>query len=56
MPARCLKGANLRVTANVQNAFVITKYKGLDPELNGGLDNNLYPRPRMFVVGVNLDF
>jgi len=53
---KVFKDANLRLTANVQNAFVITKYKGLDPELNGGIDNNLYPRPRMFVLGVNLDF
>ncbi|MBC7849735.1 MAG: TonB-dependent receptor, partial [Chitinophagaceae bacterium] len=49
-------GVRMRVSANVQNAFVITKYKGLDPELNGGIDNNLYPRPRMFVLGINLDF
>ena len=48
--------ANLRISANVQNVFVITKYKGLDPEVNGGIDNNLYPRPRTFVLGVNLDF
>jgi iron complex outermembrane receptor protein len=48
--------ANLRISANVQNVFVITKYKGLDPEINGGIDNNLYPRPRTFVLGLNLDF
>ena len=48
--------ANLRISANVQNVFVITKYKGLDPEVNGGIDNNLYPRPRTFVLGLNLDF
>ena len=53
---KVFKDANLRLTANVQNAFVITDYKGLDPELNSGIDNNLYPRPRMFVLGVNLDF
>ncbi len=53
---KVFKDASLRLTANVQNAFVITKYKGLDPELNSGIDNNLYPRPRMFVLGVNLDF
>ncbi len=52
---KVFKDANLRLTANVQNAFVITKYKGLDPEITG-IDNNLYPRPRMFVLGVNLDF
>ncbi len=48
--------ANMRISANVQNAFVITKYTGLDPEINGGIDNNFYPRPRTFVLGVNLDF
>ena len=48
--------ANLRINANVQNAFIITKYKGLDPEVNGGIDNNFYPRPRTFVLGLNLNF
>ena len=48
--------ANLRVSANVQNVFVITKYDGLDPEQNGGIDGNVYPRPRIFALGLNLDF
>lgn len=48
--------ANLRLSANVQNVFVITKYKGLDPEISGGIDNNLYVRPRVFVFGISLDF
>jgi iron complex outermembrane receptor protein len=48
--------ANLRINANAQNVFVITKYKGIDPEINGGIDNNFYPRPRTFVLGLNLDF
>lgn len=48
--------ANLRLSGNVQNAFVITKYTGLDPEVFGGIDNNIYTRPRVFVLGVNLDF
>jgi len=46
----------VRITGNVQNVFVITNYNGLDPEISGGIDNNLYPRPRVFVLGVNLDF
>jgi iron complex outermembrane receptor protein len=50
------KGARLRLSANIQNAFVITKYKGLDPEVFGGIDNNIYPRPRTYVIGLNLDF
>lgn len=47
--------ANLRATANVQNVFTVTKYKGLDPEIAGGIDNNFYPRPRVFSLGFNLD-
>jgi iron complex outermembrane receptor protein len=46
----------VRVTATVNNAFVITKYSGLDPEISGGIDNNFYPRPRVYSLGVNLDF
>lgn len=45
-----------RLSFTVQNVFTITKYKGLDPEVNGGIDNNFYPRPRVFVLGVNLTF
>jgi iron complex outermembrane receptor protein len=48
--------ADLRFNASVQNVFVITKYKGTDPEINSGIDNSFYPRPRTFVMGVNLDF
>jgi hypothetical protein len=48
--------ASLRLSANVQNVFVITQYKGLDPEINGGIDNNFYPRPRIFVIGLHLNF
>ncbi|WP_347158825.1 SusC/RagA family TonB-linked outer membrane protein [Pontibacter chitinilyticus] len=44
----------VRLNANVQNAFVITKYKGLDPEIAGGIDNNFYPRPRVYTLGVSL--
>lgn len=47
---------NLRIYANVQNLFIITKYTGLDPEIFGGIDNNIYPRPRTFMLGVNLEF
>ncbi len=48
--------ATLRVSGNVQNAFTITKYKGIDPEINGGIDNKFYPRPRTYVLGLNLNF
>jgi iron complex outermembrane receptor protein len=47
---------SLRVSATVENAFVITEYSGIDPEVFGGIDNNMYPRPRTFMLGVNLNF
>jgi iron complex outermembrane receptor protein len=50
------KKANLRLNAGVQNVFVITKYKGLDPEISSGIDNNMYPRPRIFTLGGAIDF
>jgi iron complex outermembrane receptor protein len=51
----------LRVSANVSNAFVITNYKGLDPETQftegnaGGIDRNFYPRPRVYSLGLSID-
>ena len=45
-----------RLSATVQNPFVITKYKGLDPEVFTGVDNNIYPRPIMTVIGLSLNF
>ena len=47
---------NARFSFTVQNALVITKYNGLDPEVDGGIDNNFYPRARTFVLGVNVNF
>ncbi len=46
----------LRLYGAVQNPFVITKYKGLDPEVFGGIDNNIYPRPITFTLGVVATF
>jgi TonB-dependent starch-binding outer membrane protein SusC len=61
---------NLRLSLGVQNAFLITDYSGLDPEVStspaaSGLLNNLptagidyaaYPRPRTFTLGLNATF
>jgi len=44
----------LRLSFTVNNVFTITKYEGLDPEINNGIDNNIYPRSRVYVLGVNL--
>ena len=53
---KILKAASLRFTAGVQNVFVLTKYNGLDPEKFNGIDNNVYPRARTFLFGVNANF
>ncbi|WP_461449663.1 hypothetical protein [Mucilaginibacter sp.] len=45
---------DLKITGNVQNVFVITKYTGVDPESTTGIDNNQYPRPRTYTLGLNL--
>ena len=44
-----------RLSFSVQNVFTITKYSGLDPE-NSGVDSNMWPRPRVYTLGVNLNF
>ncbi|RDC57352.1 TonB-dependent receptor [Pedobacter chinensis] len=46
----------MRISANCQNVFVVSKYKGLDPELITGIDYNLYPRPRTYTLGLNVGF
>lgn len=48
-----LKG---RIGLTVNNAFFITDYEGLDPEVNNGIDNNIYPRPRVFMFSLNLTY
>jgi TonB-linked SusC/RagA family outer membrane protein len=49
-----------RISLTVQNAFIVTKYKGMDPEVDGGsnlgVDNNIYPRPRTCMLGVSFHF
>ncbi|MCD4789282.1 MAG: SusC/RagA family TonB-linked outer membrane protein, partial [Bacteroidales bacterium] len=47
---------DIRLSATVNNAFVITDYDGIDPEVNNGIDNNVYPRTRIWMFGVNLLF
>lgn len=46
----------LRLFGAVQNPFVITSYKGLDPEVFNGIDNNVYPRPITVSLGVVATF
>ncbi len=55
--------SQVRLYFQVQNAFTFTKYDGMDPEIGygtsdwvSGIDLGYYPRPRTFLVGVNLKF
>ena len=57
---------SLRLYATVQNPFLFTNYDGIDPEIairdittndaNIGIDNNIYPRSRTFLFGLNVKF
>jgi hypothetical protein len=54
--------SSLRLYTTANNLFVITGYKGIDPEINQGgtapgVDtNNFYPKTRTFLFGLNLSF
>jgi iron complex outermembrane receptor protein len=39
-----------------QNLLILSPYKGIDPEIANGLDKNIYPRPRMYTLGLNVNF
>jgi hypothetical protein len=43
-----------RLSVIVQNAFIITKYSGPDPEVPNGIDYAFNPRPRTFLLSLNL--
>lgn len=60
-----LRVSKVRVYASAQNVFVITGYKGLDPETattsgvflaNTGVDYNGNPQQRTFTLGINVGF
>ncbi|MEZ2440261.1 SusC/RagA family TonB-linked outer membrane protein [Chitinophaga sp. RCC_12] len=54
--------SKLRIYGNVNNVFTITKYTGIDPEMDlGGLTpgidaRNYYPKTRSFIFGLNAIF
>ncbi|MEN3324401.1 SusC/RagA family TonB-linked outer membrane protein [Mariniflexile soesokkakense] len=47
---------SIRLWGGIQNVFTITNYSGLDPEVFGGIDNLIYPRPRTVLAGANFKF
>jgi len=48
--------SNFNVYVTGQNLFVITKYKGYDPEVSGGNDSYKYPRPTTIQLGIKANF
>ncbi|QZE14026.1 TonB-dependent receptor [Halosquirtibacter laminarini] len=51
-----LEDVRLRLYGSVDNVFVVSPYDGIDPEVDNGIDQNVYPRPRTFMFGVNISF
>lgn len=51
-----IKNGSVRLYGSVTNPFIITNYSGQDPENFDGIDNNFYPRPTVYTIGINLDF
>ncbi len=47
---------SVNIFGTVQNICCLTRYTGIDPEIYGGIDGTVYPRPRTFVAGVKLNF
>ena len=50
------RGLSLDLFGTVSNVATITGYKGIDPEIFSGIDNNMYPRPRTYILGVKFNF
>lgn len=50
------KSLDLTLSAMVQNVFTVTKYKGVDPESDWGVQSSVYPRPRTYSLTVGLNF
>jgi iron complex outermembrane receptor protein len=54
------RNATLNIFGTVQNICTLTKYSGIDPEVNNpgapGIDGTVYPRPRTYVLGLKFNF
>jgi iron complex outermembrane receptor protein len=52
-----MKGhCNVKVYLSVHNLFTLSHYKGVDPEVQAGLDQAEYPRPRTYMAGLIVQF
>ena len=45
-----------RIYATAQNLLTLSGYSGPNPEISGGIDNNLYPIATTYIVGINVNF
>jgi len=50
------RALGLNIYGTVQNIYTFTNYDGIDPEVYGGIDGTIYPRPRTFILGLKLNF
>ena len=48
--------SSVRLFGAAQNILTITDYTGNDPEVFGGIDYNVYPVAKTFVLGLNVNF
>ena len=53
---RLPKDMSLNLFGTVQNVCTITGYDGIDPEVFNGIDSNIWPRPRTYVIGLKYNF
>ncbi|MDQ3845590.1 MAG: TonB-dependent receptor, partial [Bacteroidota bacterium] len=63
IPKNVVNLRSVRVFASIQNLFTITKYPGFDPEIGTnrannplyiGIDETVYPVPRIYTLGINV--
>lgn len=56
LPSSLTNDIGIRFYGAVNNVLTVTDYDGIDPEIQGGIDYNFYPRPRTYIFGVNINF
>jgi iron complex outermembrane receptor protein len=45
-----------RISFTAQNIATITHFSGSDPEVSSGIANNAWPRPRIYVLGLSINY
>lgn len=47
---------NVRITATARNVFTVTKYSGIDPEINSNITLGAFPNTREYTIGAEVTF